>query len=119
MYFATEYPIAHAASLLPVSLALTEALFLVLPRLRREDPALARPLRRAGVAVAHALVSARLATGKAQARRHLQRAHGQATEAHRLLRDAEARRYFLLLPGNGVRALALAGQLVAGLAIAA
>jgi hypothetical protein len=116
MFFATAYPIAHAGSLLPISLELAEALFLVLPGLRREDPALARPLRRAAVAVTHALVSARLATGKAQARRHLQRAHGQATEAHRLLRDAEARRYFLPLPGNGARALALADLLVALLA---
>ena len=116
MYLATEYPIAHAGSLLPVSLAFTEALFLVLPGLRREDPALARSLRHAAVAVAHALAAARLATGTAQ--RHLQRAHAQATEAHRLLRDAEARRFFLPLPDAGLQALALADELVARLALA-
>jgi hypothetical protein len=50
-------PGPRGASLLPVSHAFVEALFLVLPRLRREDPALARPLRRAAVAVTHALVA--------------------------------------------------------------
>jgi hypothetical protein len=58
-------------------------------------------------------VSARLATRKDLAARHLARAGAHAREVHGLLALAEARRYFV--PGPRTGAVALARRLLARL----
>jgi hypothetical protein len=100
----------HVHPAFPVACALVEALGRVLPRLRAADPALARALCTAAVAIPRALASARRARPGPRAIRHLHRAYLQAMEARRLLLDAEARRH---LPSDRPNAATvLAGQLV-------
>jgi hypothetical protein len=106
----TIFPAAVAGHALPLAHALVEALFGILPRLRHADPVLARSLRSAGIAVSHALVSARLASSKAHANRHLHRAYEQAHEVQRLLVAAHGLQ--CLMPGQASQALALTRQLL-------
>lgn len=110
MDFTTAFPAAAAGHTLPLAHALVDALSGILPRLRRADAALARSLRRAGIALPHALVSARLATSKAHAARHLHHAYTQAHQVQRLLVAAHALQ--CLLPHQASEALALARQLL-------
>jgi hypothetical protein len=110
MDFATAFPAAQAGLALPLAHALVGELARILLHLRRQDAALARPLRSAALALPHALVSARLATRKAHAGRHLARAGAHAREVYRLLALAEARRYFV--PGPRTEAVALARRLL-------
>jgi hypothetical protein len=116
MYCANALPAAVARSALPLALALVQALGPALRHLRCADPALARPLRKAAIALSHALVQCSLPAGTAQAARHLRTAHAQAREVHRLLGIAEARRHFVLEPRPEL--IALAHQLVDRLAAA-
>ncbi len=110
MDFTTAFPAASAGHTLPLAHALVEALSSTLPRLRQADPSLARSLRSAGIPVAHALVSARLATRKAHAARHLHRAYERAHEVQRLLVATHGLQ--CVLPGQANEALALARQLL-------
>ena len=110
MDISTAFPAAQAGLLLPLAHALVDELARILPHLRRQDGALARPLRRAALALPHALVFARLATRRPDAARHLARAGAHAHEVYRLLALAEARRYFV--PGPCTGAVALARQLL-------
>jgi hypothetical protein len=82
----------HVHPAFPVAYALVEALARILPWLRAEDPALARALRTAAVAIPPVLASARLARPGPRAIRHLHRAYLYALEARMLLLEAEARR---------------------------
>jgi hypothetical protein len=99
--FLATLPMALAGTLLPVALGLVEALFLARPALRQADPALSRALSRAVAGIAQAIVAARLAPDRARAWRLLRRAHGHASEAHRLLTEAAARGRLVCFPGGG------------------
>jgi hypothetical protein len=110
MDFATVFPSTIAGEALPLAYALVEELFDILRRLGRADPALARPLRKAAIALPHALVQARLATRKSHAARHLARARTLAREVHRLLVIAEACRHFA--PGPRIAAITIARRLL-------
>ena len=100
----------HVHPAFPVACTLVVALGRILPRLRAADPALARALCTAALAIPRALASARRGRPGPQAIRHLHRAYLQATEARKLLLEAEARR--LLPPDRPNAATVLAGMLV-------
>jgi hypothetical protein len=75
--------------------ALVEALSWALPQLQLADPALARLVRRTGLAVAHALAASRLAP-RGHAARHHRRARAQAEALIAHLAQADARGYRIM-----------------------
>jgi hypothetical protein len=73
--------------------ALVEALSWALPQLQLADPALARLVRAAGLAVSHSLAASRLAPRGHAVRHHRRaRAHAEALIAHLALADQRGHR---------------------------